>query len=202
MCRLLLALENELGIIAPRVVALLEQALAHERIKGNSSDELLKDLKNINFLDMVKEKLKGLLVADLLPHSRIVPVKKAIRNIAEILHEASKLTPSTSAASSAPITKIVQPDPAELAKLEIAKVLAQTLLDQGKTNVSSEELAEIVDEFMRSQMGAMDESKDMQINDEPQPSTSSSTYNFTPSVPPMISEPRDEPKADNTSSEN
>jgi hypothetical protein len=192
VCRLLLALEPELGCIAPRVIALSEQSLSHERAKANSSDELLMDMKNINFLDMIKEKLKGLLAAGMIGESRVVPVKEAIRNIAALMYKGIKLNAVTTS-----VKTIIQPNPTELAKLKIANVFAKTLLDQGKTGVSAKECAEIVDDFMLKQLYATNESNEMQINDEPHPTSSSSAYKFTPSEPPRLSQHREEPKGDN-----
>lgn len=157
VCRLLTALESELGIIAPRVVKILEDALAMERNEPNSSEKMLLENSNINFLDTVKEKLKGLLSADLVGPSRMIPVKRAIKNIAALLHDAQKLKAKQPAKS--PNTSGQQPDSVELAKLEIAKVLAQTLIDQGRTDVSPEELSEIVDEFMKQQMADQEKEK-------------------------------------------
>jgi hypothetical protein len=85
VCRLLSALETDLIIVAQRVIELLEKAVTHERAKPTSSDELLRDLYNVNFLDTVREKLKGLLKAKLVGRSRIPTVKKAIRNITTLL---------------------------------------------------------------------------------------------------------------------
>lgn len=141
VCRQLMRLESAIGpILTPRVIDLFENAMTMERAEEDSSEELLRDLKNVNFLDTVKEKLKGLLIAKFVNSSRIYAIKNSIRNIAALIHKASILKPITT------------PHAVDLAKLEIAKVLSQTLLEQGKSNVTAEEISDIVEEFMRSQL--------------------------------------------------
>ena len=86
--RLLTALEEHLGSLGPKVVDLLGKALALEKIKGNSSDDLLLNDDHCVFFETIKEKLKGLLIADVVDDpQKVRAVKKAIQNIAAVIHQ-------------------------------------------------------------------------------------------------------------------
>ncbi|XP_005184215.2 uncharacterized protein CG7065 isoform X2 [Musca domestica] len=90
--RLLTALEEHLGSLGPKVVDLLGKALALEKVKANSSDDLLLNEDNCVFFETIKEKLKGLLIADVLvddPH-KVRAVKKAIKNIAGVIYQVTQ----------------------------------------------------------------------------------------------------------------
>lgn len=86
--RLLTALEDHLGSLGPKVVDMLGKALALEKVKGNSSDDLLMNEDHCVFFETIKEKLKGLLIADVLEDpQKVRAVKRAIKNIAAIVHQ-------------------------------------------------------------------------------------------------------------------
>lgn len=86
--RLLTALEDHLGSLGPKVVDLLGKALALEKVKANSSDDMLMNDDHCVFFETIKEKLKGLLIADVLEdQQKVRAVKKAIKNIAAIVHQ-------------------------------------------------------------------------------------------------------------------
>jgi hypothetical protein len=153
--RLLASLEIEVGaILSARVFGLLEKALTMERQSSNSSENLLRDNANLIFLDTVKEKLKGAINAGLVASSRVHVVKKAVKSIASLMHEASKLNPIEETVEETPL------DAAEAAKLEIAKALSKTLIEQGRTDVTAEELSEIVEEFLKSQLQSEEKEKE------------------------------------------
>lgn len=161
VCRLLSALEGELGLLAKTVIDLLGKAVAIEKLKPNSADELLLNTENCNILETVKEKLKGVLSANLIAPNKIIAVKRAVQNIATLLHDASRHKPSN---SNAYILKTLpsfddagfrEPksfdsimDPETSAKLEIAKAITASLLEQGRNDVSAEELEALVESFM------------------------------------------------------
>lgn len=146
VCRLLSALESELGLLATNVIDLLGKAVALEKLKPNSADQLLSSSENCNVLETVKEKLKGVLTANLISSNKTVAVKRAIQNIATLLHEANVNRPLNNIDS----FDDVAIDPVANAKLEIAKVISASLLEQGRTNVSAEELEALVESFMES----------------------------------------------------
>lgn len=86
--RLLTALEEHLGSLGPKVVDMLGKALALEKVKGNSSDDLLMNEDHCVFFETIKEKLKGLLIADVLEdQQKVRAVKRAIKNIASLVHQ-------------------------------------------------------------------------------------------------------------------
>lgn len=88
--RLLTALEDYLGSLGPKVVDMLGKALALEKIKSNSSDDLLVNEDNCVFFETIKEKLKGQLLANVLEDQlKIKAIKKAIKNIAGIIYQVS-----------------------------------------------------------------------------------------------------------------
>jgi len=90
LLRLLTALEGQLGSLGPKIVSLLSKALAAEKAKPNSAEELLHD-EEVNVLfETVKEKLKGQLFAGMVEKMAITATKTAIQNIAKLLHRASE----------------------------------------------------------------------------------------------------------------
>ncbi|XP_066588406.1 uncharacterized protein CG7065-like [Prorops nasuta] len=90
LLRLLTALEGQLGSLGPKVVSLLSKALAAEKTKPNSAEELLYDEEVSVLFETVKEKLKGQLFAGMIEKMAINPTKTAIQNIALLLHKASE----------------------------------------------------------------------------------------------------------------
>lgn len=161
VCRLLSALESELGLLAKTIIDLLGKAVAIEKLKPNSADELLLNDENCNVLETIKEKLKGVLSANLIAPNKVIAVKRAVQNIATLLHDVSNRKPSNSNAnilkniSSFDDNDFKEPqsfdsvlDPETSAKQEIAKVITASLLEQGRDNVSAEELEALVESFM------------------------------------------------------
>uniref|UniRef100_A0A336MV66 CSON007751 protein n=1 Tax=Culicoides sonorensis TaxID=179676 RepID=A0A336MV66_CULSO len=89
--RTVAALEDHLGqSLGPRIIDLLSKALALEKVKANSADEVLLSDDVCVLLETVKEKLKGTLNAKLVKGTQEKAVKKAIKNIAELIHIFSK----------------------------------------------------------------------------------------------------------------
>lgn len=150
VCRLLSALESELGLLAPMVIDLLGKSVALEKVKPNSADALLHVSDYCNLLDTAKEKLKGILSANIIAPNRISVVKRAIQNIAQLMHEISakktKATPEKSFEASANNSS----DPRFEAKMQIATAMAANLKLQGRSDVSSHELEILVEEFINS----------------------------------------------------
>lgn len=92
--RQLSVLEFQLGSYASHVISLLTSGLTMERIKPQSSIDLLtKD--NILFLELVKEKLKGQLLAGVVPKSMVKATLFCIKNTEELLQLVPKLKPTS-----------------------------------------------------------------------------------------------------------
>lgn len=90
LLRLLTALEDQLGSLGPKIISLLSKALAAEKLKPNSAEELLYDEEVSVLFETVKEKLKGQLFAGMIEKMAIPPTKSAIQNIARLLHKAAE----------------------------------------------------------------------------------------------------------------
>ncbi|XP_058119330.1 uncharacterized protein CG7065-like [Anopheles ziemanni] len=162
VCRLLTAFEEYLGSLGPKVIDLMAKALALEKVKANSADDLLLNEDNCMFLETVKEKLKGHMMAETIDPPKIAPIKKAVCNIARLLHEASKREPV-----SKPVEEEVSRDslafsdgnvPAPVApstpsavgldKIAIAEQLAKALVAQGKVDFTTEELEQLINVYI------------------------------------------------------
>lgn len=149
VCRLLTALEDLLGSLGPKVIDLLSKSLALEKVKANSADELLINEDNCMFLETVKEKLKGHLMADMVEPQKIAPVKKAIKNIASLIHEASKKekkAPEPDLTAVAAVAAVNSDG--SIDKAAIAQKLAAALVAQGKTDFTSDELEELINVYV------------------------------------------------------
>ncbi|KAL7743462.1 hypothetical protein ACLKA6_018601 [Drosophila palustris] len=86
--RMLSALEDHLGSLGPKVLNLLSKALAMEKIKPNAADDLLLNEDNCVFMETIKEKLKGILIAEVLDdQQKVRVVKKLISNIATVIFQ-------------------------------------------------------------------------------------------------------------------
>lgn len=83
--RLLTAFEDMLGSLGSKVVDLLSKAVAVEKVRPNLSEELLMSSENSVLLETVKEKLKGLILAGMVQGKREEAIRKAIRNLGEIV---------------------------------------------------------------------------------------------------------------------
>ncbi|XKL59171.1 hypothetical protein PGB90_000187 [Kerria lacca] len=91
--RQLSVLEFQLGSYASHVISLLSSGLAMEKIKPQSSIDLLTK-ENVIFLELVKEKLKGQLLAGVVQKSMVKATLFCIKNIEELLLLVPKLKPT------------------------------------------------------------------------------------------------------------
>lgn len=152
--RLLTALESQLGSLGPRVNNLLAQAIALEKKKTNSSDSLIDISENNVLFETVKEKLKGQLFAGIVEKHMVNATRTAIQNVAELFNswKARKNNPepivptitpsiSTSVATSEPL---IVPGIGAVDKIAIAQQIAAALIAQGKTNVTEQELEQLI----------------------------------------------------------
>ena len=157
--RLLSALETELGCLSHKVLDLLSKAISLEKVKPNSSDEILMTSDNVVFLETVKEKLKGLLIVGVLPPPKLSAVKRCIQNIAKLIH----LNPVR---ESKPLQMpTVDPqDPSEMdEKAKLAKEISEALKACGKENCSPEELEVLVEIYLENEQ---EESAEQSNNEE------------------------------------
>uniref|UniRef100_A0A1I8PAN3 Uncharacterized protein n=1 Tax=Stomoxys calcitrans TaxID=35570 RepID=A0A1I8PAN3_STOCA len=167
--RLLTALEEHLGSLGPKVVDLLGKALALEKLKANSSDDLLLNEDHCVFFETIKEKLKGLLIADVLDDQhKVRAVKKAVKNIAGIIYQVTKgNSPSTdgkddkskdSSGGASSIMAATQVKRKGTSKLNIidlpfdrqmvATKMAAALVLQGREDVSTEDMDKLIYFFL------------------------------------------------------
>lgn len=153
--RLLTALEEKLGSLGPKVIDLLAKALALEKVKANSADDMLINEDNCVIFETIKEKLKGQLIAGVIESNKINAVKRAVKNVAAIIHLVSKKSkeqPAEDASKVAVDTKPAsEPTPTASSpavdltdKATIAKNIAAALIMQGKTDITAEQLEELV----------------------------------------------------------
>lgn len=159
--RLLTALESQLGSLGPRVNNLLSQAIALENKKENSSDSLIDVSENSVLFETVKEKLKGQLFAGIVEKHMVNATRVAIQNVAELFNKwkAKKENPEpvvtvvpvpvpvpTVVAAPAPIVQepLIVPGIGAVDKVAIAQQIASALIAQGKTNVSEQELEQLI----------------------------------------------------------
>ncbi|KAF7279319.1 hypothetical protein GWI33_007411 [Rhynchophorus ferrugineus] len=133
LLRLLTALEEKLGSLGPKIIDLLAQALALEKREPNSSESLLDSDINCVMFETVKEKLKGQLSAGLVDPIQERAFKKAIQRTASLIHYAGERK-----------RKMVQFKSGDINKAVIAKQLANALVAQGKTDVTQEQLEQLI----------------------------------------------------------
>ncbi|KAJ6626132.1 hypothetical protein Bhyg_16134, partial [Pseudolycoriella hygida] len=156
--RLLTALEEKLGSLGPKVIDLLAKALALEKVKANSADDILINEDNCVIFETIKEKLKGQLIAGVIEPNKINAVKRAVKNVAAIIHlvsKKSKETPPEETAKTAvePIITTNTTATAAVAavdatdKATIAKNIAAALIKQGKTDITTEQLEELINVY-------------------------------------------------------
>lgn len=158
VCRLLSALESDIGILADRVISLLTKAIGMEKAEANSCDNLLFDNDNMILMETVKERLKGGLSANLVAPHKVPPVKRAIQQIAALIYETNKkkqLLPIQVPKKPSEPTR--REDINESARLEIARVITQSLIEQGRDDISPEELEEMIEAFIQEGLDTVKE---------------------------------------------
>uniref|UniRef100_A0A1A9WVE8 Uncharacterized protein n=1 Tax=Glossina brevipalpis TaxID=37001 RepID=A0A1A9WVE8_9MUSC len=174
--RLLTALEDHLGSLGPKVVDLLGKALALEKVKANSSDDLVMNEDHCVFFETIKEKLKGLLIADVLDdQQKVRAVKKAIKNIAALIHQVTTKGPeadttvqagnenkknckeSTKQSTNSKVSSSASIKDLPFDRQVIATKLAASLVMQGREDVSTEDMDKLI--FMYILMVKLSKSK-------------------------------------------
>ncbi|PNF34078.1 hypothetical protein B7P43_G01165 [Cryptotermes secundus] len=163
--RLLTAMESQLGSLGPRVNTLLATALSLEKASPNSSSTLLANSDNFVLLETVKEKLKGQLFAGIVERNVVMATKSCIQSLADLLSKAEESsinsrTDLNTATVIAPVTKplsslappkqsptlepVTVPGVGTMDKVAIAQQIAAALVAQGKTNVTQEQLEQLI----------------------------------------------------------
>lgn len=176
VCRLLAALEDHLGSLGPKVLDMLAKALSLEKIKGNASEECLLNEDNCVFFETVKEKLKGQMIAGMLPVHKVNAVKRAIQNIATLIHQA-QIKPKTdnsnssemfaASSSTAPVIKAEPEVKKEISggidQTALAIEVTKALIAQGKTDITSAELEELIKVYVTMAEAAQEEEKEEEV---------------------------------------
>lgn len=153
--RLLTALEEKLGSLGPKVIDLLAKALALEKVKANSADDMLINEDNCVIFETIKEKLKGQLIAGVIEPNKINAVKRAVKNVAAIIHLVSKKSKEVPPEDTTKVASEAKPSTDASAtsstvaaditdKATIAKNIAAALVMQGKTDITPEELEQLI----------------------------------------------------------
>ncbi|XP_037035696.1 uncharacterized protein CG7065-like [Bradysia coprophila] len=88
--RTLVALENILGSLAPKVIDLLQTAIAMEGLKAGSSTTLLHNSNYCILFETIREKFKGLLMGDLVVANLQKNIRKAIDDMTTLLQSAER----------------------------------------------------------------------------------------------------------------
>lgn len=146
--RLLSALEDVLGSFGPMVVNLMTIAFTMDKHNINSSNQMLDDNDNCVTFETIKEKLKGLLSADVLEPNKTIVVKKAIQNIACLVHEANERQKTCAASGSIPTSSAIS-DANEYDRDAIAARISLAYINQGKTDVSSAQIKQKTEEYIQ-----------------------------------------------------
>lgn len=141
--RLLTALEEKLGSLGPKIIDLLAQALAMEKNEANSSDNLLDNDVNCVLFETVKEKLKGQFMAGLVEHCQAKAFKIAIQKTASLIHLAEERKREKEK-NQAKVDPVKVPGVGTVDKAAIARQIANALVHQGKTDVTQEQLEQLV----------------------------------------------------------
>lgn len=146
--RQLSVLENQLGLLAPKIVDLLSKGLVMEKIEPKSSIKLLTP-ENCVMFETVKEKLKGQLLAGVVKKSLVNATMFSIRNIEKLMQLAPKFIPTSSMLNSTSTptptsVPVIVPGVGVIDKMAIAQQITQALLAQGKIDVTQEELETLI----------------------------------------------------------
>lgn len=134
--RMLSVLENQIGFQASRVIDLLAQGLALEKTKVNHSMTLLQNKDIYLFFEAMKEKLRGQLMAGIVQRHLVSATRNVIKTIEGIL-ELNPLKPEV-------FEPVTIPGVGDVDKVAVAQKIAGALIKMGKTNVSTEELEQLI----------------------------------------------------------
>lgn len=114
-----------------------------EKNEANSSETLLDNEVNCVLFETVKEKLKGQLLAGLVEYTQEKAFKNAIRKIASLIHFAGQRKKQRQSEVRR-VDPVKVPGVGTVDKAAIAKQIATALVLQGKTDVSQQELEQLI----------------------------------------------------------
>jgi len=170
--RTLTALENQLGSLGPKVIGLLSEAIALDKVHGGNSDAILALDENLVLFETVKEKLKGQVYAGVIERNMIAPTKLAIQSITDLLAKApillehvKPILPKRVEPAVAPIIveepaivsePVTVPGIGAVDKVAIAQQIAAALVAQGKTDVTQEELEQLINAVVGMAQASVD----------------------------------------------
>lgn len=146
--RMLSVLEQQLGSLGPKALDLLSKAILMEKVKHNESMVLLQDADIHIFFETVKEKIRGQLIAGIVVRHLVNSCRSLITAIENML-AANPLKPKALIQSKQAYNPI-QPEPVKVAgvglvnKMAVAQQIAEVLISQGRTDVSQQELEELI----------------------------------------------------------
>ncbi|KAF6207576.1 hypothetical protein GE061_016023 [Apolygus lucorum] len=158
--RMLSVLEHQLGALAPRILHLLSKSLGLERLGPSHCMTLLDDPEIHVFFETVKEKLRGHLMAGVVERHLV----SAARGVINVIDKMLKMNPSKSlpkietnifrpnpfannphpVPAAIPLAPVVVPGIGEIDKMAVAQQIAGALIAQGRTDVSTEELEQLI----------------------------------------------------------
>lgn len=162
VCEFLLTLNSDLGILAESMLDLQAKAIAIERLKPNSAAELLLDDNNRCVFETVKEKFNGLLSRHSIPSEKFEVLNTAVRKIKTLLNEVDSKHPTFYAnevlSSTSQVQKTLENevDAETNAKKVIAEALMEQLVLEGRSDLSTEELEALIENFMNGEEEEME----------------------------------------------
>lgn len=153
--RLVTALESMLDSLGPKVIELMMKALGMDKIKVNSSNQLL-DVEDhyISFVT-IQEKLKGKLNADLVEPNRVSVLKRTIENMTKLISDANIRRKTNTSPSIATTSCQIDRDFSQTVPTLMTKEsdfnarLLTALHDHGITDVSPELLEQYADKYVK-----------------------------------------------------
>lgn len=89
VCRLLAALETELGSLAPKALDLLAETIQANKQSPITADKILMTKQNSILLEMVKEKMKGLLMVEIYSTHKTAAIKNLIDKIDQLIRQSN-----------------------------------------------------------------------------------------------------------------
>jgi hypothetical protein len=157
--RQLSALEQELGLLAARALEVLSKAIELEKLDVVTGQEALMTQENLNFLETVKQKLKGLLMVKSMSLKKADAIKKSIQDISKLIHQV-------------PLREIEKVDKTSTLSneqsetMKVAENLASILKDLGKEDVSIIELEVLVEMMMAPEETEAQKESDLVISND------------------------------------
>ncbi|KAH8356221.1 hypothetical protein KR200_011342 [Drosophila serrata] len=146
--RMLSAVEEHLGSLGPKALNLLSKALAMEMVQPNAADDLLLNDDNCVFLETTKEKLKGILIAEVLDDpQKVRVVKKVITNIAAIIFQVTSRGGNESSEGQHKANAAPVPIQLPFDRNMVAPKLANALVLKGYYDVSTEDMTKLLHLF-------------------------------------------------------